>query len=69
MIIFKDSSKNKDERGIVFFNVLIQLNLTTNTLIWGCLARFLFLAPIAKYLDEIFPDPDQSGAGLWDLKF
>ena len=36
------------------------LNPTTNTPIPDNPARFLFLAPIAKYLDEIFPDPEVS---------
>ena len=43
-----------------FFNAPIRLNPTTNTLIPDHPARFLFLAPIANYLDEIFPDPEGS---------
>ena len=41
-----------------FFTAPIRLNPTTNTPIPDRPARFLFFAPIAKYLDEIFPDPD-----------
>ena len=46
----------------MFFNAPIDLNLTANIPIPDRPARFLFLAPIAKYLDEIFPDPE---ASIW----
>ena len=42
------------------FFQLIRLNPTTNTVIKDYPTRFLFLAPIGKYLDEIFPDPEVS---------
>ena len=43
--------------GPCFFTAPIRLNPTTNTLLTDPPARFLFFALIAKYLDEIFPDP------------
>ena len=42
----------------MFFNALIRLNPTINTPIPDGPARFLFFHPIAKYLDEIYPDLD-----------
>ena len=47
--------EGKDERGM-FFYFPMRLNPTSNTPIPDHPARFLFLAPIAKYLDETFPD-------------
>ena len=42
-----------------FFNTQIcGLNPTLNTLIPDHPTRFLFLAPFAKYLDDIFPNPN-----------
>ena len=42
--------------GACFFDAPIQLNQTINTPIPNRPATFLFLAPIAKCLDEIFPN-------------
>ena len=47
-----------------FFAAPIRPNLTTSTSILDPPARFLFFAPIAKYLDEIFPDPNDPEASI-----
>ena len=44
---------SKDEQDMVF-QYPDSTNLTTNTPILDCPAKFLFLAPIAEYLD-VFP--------------
>ena len=44
--------------GHVFFTAPIWLNPTANIPIPDRPAKFLFFAPITKYLDEIFPNPD-----------
>ena len=49
---------SKDRHGM-FFNAPIRLNPATNTPMQDCPPRYLFLIPIAKYLDEIFPDPNR----------
>ena len=47
--------------GAYFFTAPIRFNPTINTPIPDHPARFSFLVLIAKYLDEILPDPDQPG--------
>ena len=52
-----DTQKIRQERHVLL-TALVCLNPTTNTPIPNCPARILFFTSITKYLDEIFPDPD-----------
>ena len=47
--------------GYVFFNALIQLNLTTITPQSQTAHQIFTFSPIAKYLDDIYPELDQPG--------